>query len=130
MKNEIQMFDPAIYPFKLWIIVAKDVSIVEKTFLQFDGKPMEHLKEDVANCEAFSMSVIHKEIHKCGAIIFFRSKKSMTYELVAHECCHAAKHLFEYIGADIKEHEPFEYVVGWMANCCERVKILSNINNK
>jgi hypothetical protein len=43
-------------------------------------------------------------------------------KLPIHESSHAAKYLFKHIGADIKEHEPFEYVIGWVAGCCEKVK--------
>jgi hypothetical protein len=68
------------------------------------------------------MPVARKENAAFGVIIFFRSKKSMSYELVAHESSHAAKYLFAHINADIKEHEPFEYVIGWIAGCCEKVK--------
>jgi hypothetical protein len=49
----------------------------------------------------------------------------MTYEIVAHESSHAAKYLFDHIRAEVEPHEPFEFVVGWIAGCCEKVK-----NNK
>lgn len=57
--------------------------------------------------------------------MFFRSKK-ISFELAAHEASHAAKYLFEHIGADCSIHEPFEYVIGWIAGCVETVKNYKN----
>lgn len=119
---EIHEFDPVIYPFKLWIIIDKSPNAISDNFDEYSGKPIEFIDRDTKGLEAFTMPVIRKENPKFGVIIFLRSRKSMSFELVAHESSHAAKYLFEHIGAEVKEHEPFEYVVGWIANCCERVK--------
>jgi hypothetical protein len=119
---EIHEFDPIIYPYKLWIIIDKKPTEIANKFNEYNGKPIEFIDIDTMSFEAFTMPVERKENHKIGVIIFFRSKKSMSYEFVAHESSHAAKYLFEHIGADIKEHEPFEYVIGWIARSCEKVK--------
>ena len=119
---EIHEFDPVIYPYKLWIIISKKPTYIANKFNKYNGNPIDFIDRDTNGLEAFTMPVVRKENSKFGVIIFFRSKKSMSYELVAHESSHAAKYLFEHIGADVKEHEPFEYVVGWIAGCCEKVK--------
>lgn len=124
MKREpiIHEFDPVVYPYKLWVIIAKDPDIIEEKFDEYSGERIVFVPGDVDRLEAFVMPVCRKENPKFGVVVFFRSKKSMSYDIVAHESSHAAKYIFEHIGADIKEHEPFEYVVGWIAGCCEKVK--------
>ena len=119
---EIHEFDPVIYPYKLWVIIDKKPTDIADKFNEYSGKPIDFIDRDAMGLEAFTMPVARKENPNFGVIIFFRSKKGMSYELVAHESSHAAKFLFEHISADIKEHEPFEYVVGWIAGCCEKVK--------
>lgn len=121
-KQIIYEFDPVIYPYKLWVIVDKTPNIIADNFNEYSGNTIERIEYDTKNLAAFTMSVEKKDHSSYGVVIFFRSKKSMTYELVAHESSHAAKYLFEHIGADIKEHEPFEYVIGWIAGCCEKVR--------
>nr|DAS34892.1 MAG TPA: protein of unknown function (DUF4157) [Caudoviricetes sp.] len=118
----IQSFDPVIYPFKLWICIANDFSDIESAFYNYDGTEISNLKDDVSNCEAFTIKVMDKQYNSYGALIVFRSKKRMSYEIIAHECSHAAKYLCDHCGIEIDTHEPFEYVIGWMAKCCGKVK--------
>lgn len=120
-KPIIHEFDPVIYPYKLWVLVHKSPCSITERFKEYSGNIIESIKRDTNMLEAFTMAVQGKEESKYGVIIYFRSKKSMSYAIVAHESSHAAKFLFDHIGADVKEHEPFEYVVGWIAECCERV---------
>ena len=127
---EIHEFNPVIYPYKLWIIIDKNPNGIVKKFDKYSGNSIDFIERDTNGLEAFTMPVVRKENSKFGVIIFFRSRKSMSYELVAHESSHAAKFMFEHIGADVKEHEPFEYVVGWIAGCCEKVKKYSRNNKK
>ena len=120
---KIHEFNPVIYPYRIWIVIDKTPNVIAEKFKEYSGNPIIFTDDDGSDRqEAFTMMAIHKEEKYCGTVIFFHSKKSMSYELVAHESSHAAKHLFKHIGADITEHEPFEYVVGWIAGCCEKVK--------
>lgn len=119
---EIYEFNPVIYPYKLWIVLDKDPRVIQDEFDEYSGKPIERIEEDTMMSEAFTMPVMKKGDRKFGVTIFFRSKRSMQFELVSHESSHAAKYLFEHVGADIAPHEPFEYVVGWISSCIGRVK--------
>jgi len=122
-KVEIHEFDPVICPYRIWIVIDKTPDIIAEKFKEYNGDPVLFTDKDGNNRQlAFTMMVQHKEEKRYGTAMFFRSKKSMSYKLVAHESSHAAKQLFEHISADIKEHEPFEYVIGWIAGCCEKVK--------
>jgi hypothetical protein len=118
----INEFDPIIYPFKLWIIVSNNPKVIEEKFNDINNNKIEYIANKTRNCKAFSMPVKGKRSGRSGAVIFFYSKKDITYKTAAHESSHVAKYLFEFIGASTKEHEPFEYLVGWMAECCERAK--------
>lgn len=121
--NKIYEFDPVIYPYNLWIVLDENPNLIPSIFNEYSGKPIESIDADTKGLEAFTMPVIRKDSPIFGVIIFFRSKESMTFELVAHESSHAAKYLFEHIGANVAEHETFEFVVGWIANCLSKVKI-------
>ena len=119
----IYQFDPVIYPYKVWVIIDKKPNKIHEKFKEYSGKPIIFEDGSADRCEAFTMPVQSKGADPYyGVILFFRSKRSMDYELVAHESSHAAKYLFEHIGADCNIHEPFEFVVGWIAGCCEAVK--------
>lgn len=117
----IQEFDPVIYPYKIWIAIDESPADIQNLFNGYDGKRIETLEYDTSRLAAFAMPVISKD-GECGVVLYFRSAEIMSYELVAHESSHAAKYLFKHINADVSEHEPFEFVIGWIAGCCENVK--------
>ena len=107
----IHEFDPFIYPFKIWITISSNLN--EITDLFFDGETNEEftfIRTD--NYEAMTFPVIKKDNRKIGVVICFKSKQYMKVKQIAHESCHAAKYLFNHIGADVEPHEPFEYAVG------------------
>lgn len=120
--TRVYEFNPVIYPYLVWVIVSETTDIISEKFNCYNEEPIKNIGESSSNLEAFVMPVVRKENPKFGVVIFFRTRKSMSYELVAHESSHAAKYLFEHIGADTREHEPFEFVIGWIAGCCENVK--------
>lgn len=122
-KVQIHEFDPVIYPYRVWIIVNKTPEVIAEHFNEYRGEQIVFMNGDVDRSTAFAMPVCKKDNSSYGVVIFLRSKKSMTSSLIAHESSHAAKYLFEHIGADIRDHEPFEYVIGWIAECCEKVKL-------
>ena len=116
----LNRFDPIIYPYKIWVAITQDFNDVSGRFLSYDGKgDIKFLDTD--KCHAMTMSVMHKEDLKYGALILFKTKKDGTIGTIAHESSHAAKLLFEHIGADASDHEPFEYLLGWIAECVQAV---------
>nr|DAW15739.1 MAG TPA: hypothetical protein [Caudoviricetes sp.] len=118
----IREFDPVIYPFRLWVIVGGTDKEISDLFLQYEGEEIESLDKGISKSEAFAMPVMSKDGNYYGVVVYFVNRRVMTCSVIAHESSHAAKFLFEHIGADVKEHEPFEYVVGWIAGCCEKAK--------
>lgn len=119
---KVYEFNPVIYPFKLWIVVEKTPEGIPEHFLGHDNLPIVNVVQDTKKLAAFTMIAVKKENKHRGALMYFRSRRMMDFELVAHESSHAAKFLFDHIGAEIKDHEPFEYALGWIAGCCEKVK--------
>jgi hypothetical protein len=122
---KIRQFDPVIYPYKLWVVIAPHPKYLSDIFTEKNDDPIQFTEQEVSLTTAMTLDVRHKEANFYGVVIYFKSKKGITMKNICHESGHAAKFLFEHIGADITPHEPFEYVLGWVAECCEKVK-----NNK
>lgn len=119
-KIEIHQFDPVLYPYKIWVIVSDNLRVVKENFTELNGQEITFVGED--NFNAMTCQLRLKENRHFGSVIIFKSKKMMSTNYMAHESCHAAKQLFEHIGADMRDHEPFEYLLGWIVDCCEQVK--------
>lgn len=123
-KIQLHQFDPEIYPFKLWISVTEDINkVVSENFVDGDSQG-EITYTNTDGFKAITQKVRQKN-GDCfvGAVIVFRKKKYMTVGTMAHEASHAAKFLFDHIGADVTAHEPFEYLLGWMADCINKVRL-------
>lgn len=112
---EVYTFDPVIYPRLLWIAVGKD-----RFEERFDLFEFPESSTDAVTESAFD------EVNKKGGIfIRFESLEVMTAKVISHEAFHAAMTIFDYINAfpDIKNQEPLAYLISWIAQCCEEVKI-------
>lgn len=122
-KHKLHEFDPKIYPRLVWIAVGVPHPVIKDMF------------EDVAPMdESTDAQVDHtrrtKPDIKGGILIRFENRKAMTQANVTHEAIHAAMEIFDYVGAvaDPKNQEPFAYLCGWIAKCCDDVKRGKNIN--
>lgn len=115
----IHEFDPILYPNKVWITYDLKDKEIKNHFIRQNG---EEIDSYYSNTHAVCILVIQKETNEAGVLIKFSNKKEINFNTVAHEASHTAKHIFEFIGANVTEHEPFEYLVGWIAGCCETVK--------
>ena len=116
MKKTIQVheFDPVIYPRKIWITTSKN-----SYFEGFEELPVMDKSEDACVCLAKNTAR-----NLGGIFIRFDGRKSMTTSNIAHESVHAALEIFDYVNARIEaeNQEPFAYLVGFIADCCEQVK--------
>lgn len=112
---KIHEFDPLIYPRKLWVVVGTD------TFSdRFEG-----VSEWDDTADAIVDCVYDKQRDLGGVLVRFKSKKSMTISTISHESLHIAMNIFDYIGAkaDPMNQEPLAYLVGWIADNINQVKI-------
>lgn len=119
---ELYKFDPVIYPYRFWVAVGGKPTEIEDAFLDYDGAPIENLTSTTEDFEAYAMDVVDKVSRERGTLVHFASKKRMDYDVVAHECMHATSNLCDAMGIDITQREAPEFIIGWMAKCCEEVK--------
>ena len=112
-KAIVHQFNPTIYPSLLWVVIG-DIMPNERFML--DAMDVHSLAETSPTNDL--------ENNKNGVMIRFRSRKFMTIEVISHESVHAASEIMRYIGGRIEvgNQEPFAYLVGWIADCCEQVK--------
>lgn len=82
------------------------------------------IKELDETCYADTWVVRQKEPLLGGVLIRFPDLKAMTPENMAHEATHAAIEIFNYCDCriDVENQEPFAYIVGWIAKCCDEVR--------
>lgn len=107
-----------IYPFSIWIGISSDFDKVTNKFISLEYG--EKFELDDTNTLASTLSVFKSG--KAGVLILFKERKLMNTRNISHESSHAAKIIFKLIGAEVQHHEPFEYLVGYIANCCEKTK--------
>lgn len=115
----IHEFDPQIYPRLLWVTYGCPTAVLKDMFGDNAQDMDKTSNADVINCRRMKPDV------RGGILIRFQRKSDMTMENIAHEAVHAALDIFDYIGASIEHdnQEPFAYLVGWIADCCNKVKI-------
>jgi len=118
MKIKYHKFDPIIYPYKIWVCIGVEKSQLKHKFTMQDGTAIEY--KDSKDYDAFTIAVQDRKTKQNGTAIIFTSKKIMDCNVIAHESSHAAKDIFNYINAEIDPHETFEYLLGWIAGCCEK----------
>lgn len=123
MKSKVvfHRFDPVIYPYKIWISVTQNFEAIAERFTEKNGNNIDILEYE--NSFATTTDVRCKISGCYGTLINFESRNAITFKTVTHESSHAAKDLFNHIGADARQHETFEYVAGFIAECCGKVKI-------
>ncbi len=111
---QVHQFNPAIYPSLLWVMIGNH-TIAERF-------PALDLMDDNSLAQAEPVNDVQQ--NRNGVIIRFRHRKDMTTEIIAHESVHAAAEIMRYIGGrvEVGNQEPFAYLVGWVADCCDQVK--------
>lgn len=121
---QLRLFDPKIYPFKIWIAILEsedEYANIQKTFQDQFEKDLVYTQWE-KDCYAVTSEVKNRISRKNGVLIIFNMyNNAPRLEDISHESTHAAGSLFEYIGQDIKNDEPFAYMVGYIASCCGEV---------
>lgn len=111
-------FNPQIYPRRLWVSVSASTEELQERF----GN--DYIKDFDDSYYAETCAVQQKEPLLGGVLIRFQDLKAMSLENIAHEAAHAAIEIFNYCDCriDVENQEPFAYLVGWVAKCCDEVK--------
>jgi hypothetical protein len=116
----IKRFDPVIYPQKLWVCVGKDFESLNGLFSDIDdNKDVDFGKFGMF--KAVTLNIREKKTQEYCVVIVFRPKY-LDCNTIAHEASHAAGYMFHHIGADMDCGEPTAYLIGYIADCCWKVK--------
>lgn len=115
--GKIFEFDPLIYPRRIWI----GYNIKRKTVKEYFGIDISNMDD----CDAAVYRDLQRDANrKLGVFVRFESKKAMTTTNIAHESVHAALDMLDELGSFVSNsnQEPFAYLVGYIAKCCDAVK--------
>ena len=118
--KKMERFDPVIYPQKLWVGVENDFRKLNGLFACVDDD------SDVdfgrfENIRAVALNVREKKTGEYCVVIVF-SPRHLDCKTIAHEASHAAGYMFRHIGAVMDCGEPTAYLIGWIADCCWKLK--------
>jgi hypothetical protein len=115
MKTVLHEFDPVIYPRLLWVSISK---------AKFEDR-FEGVSDFAENCHAVVDYTYDKIGKRGGVLIRFANKEVMNANTICHESIHAALAILDYcdIQPNINNQEPLTYLAGWIASCCEKVKL-------
>ena len=122
----IYKFDPVIYPRKIWITYDATVEELNKRFPEGFVENDNHIPFKEIDESSYATVYATRETEpkeEAGFLIRFSKKESMTTANITHESIHCASGIFRYIGADIDNvnDEPFAYLCGFIAKCCQEV---------
>ncbi len=111
--STVYMFDSQIYPRTLWISITKDTL----------SDRFDQISEWDESCDALVDSAYDKIDKLGGFIIRFESLDAIDISNIIHESNHVVFEIFSYCGCklDFDNQEPFCYLAGWVAKCCEEV---------
>lgn len=114
----IKEYDPVIYPRKIWVYIGKNFQEV-KDYFQW-----EHIKDMPEATLGYVQNAHRKETNRGGILIWYRSKKEITVDSIAHEALHAALEIFDYLGGrvDNQNQEYICYLTGWIAKCIDEAR--------
>lgn len=119
---KIHEFDPVIYPFKLWVVISKDTECVKSKFLRYPKRKELSFKSKV-EYDACVDTVMNKETSMIGFLVYFRDIKACKVGIAAHEATHVSDKAWKHIGERKKGVEANAYLVEWIAECIEKVKL-------
>jgi hypothetical protein len=123
----IYEFHPVIYPRLVWITIGAPIDFIKERFNIVKPADEEYLKSNIHLSDfATGIKVVEIKTRNQGILMIFRDKKFGIGQ-IAHESVHIADYIFDEIGAYAQDfedkNEPYAYLVEWIANCIEKVKL-------
>lgn len=118
---QIHEFNPEIYPKKIWVVKGGTSTQIKERFYGTNGEELD--LDD--SCDALACNVMIEDgTKRLGELIWFPYVKNMTIDKIAHEAVHAAMDIFGFVGCKVHydNQEPIAYLVGWVADCIDKVK--------
>lgn len=125
-KNKVvfHVFDPTIYPRKLWVVKNASISDVSKLFYNYDKTEISIPDTYANNSKGLVFRVRDRNAGFYGVMVMLFGKCDI--ETVAHESVHVASCIFSdcgiFMGFDDGQDEHFAYLVGFVADCINQVR--------
>ena len=127
MKNKtiIHQFDPVIYPRYLWVIIGKiDLPAIKERF-EIEKSLLRDIEDNGEKCSGITIKASEIDTRNQGVIVVIK-RSSLNTSVIAHESVHCADYMFDEVGAYSQHfndtNEPYAYLVGWIANCIDKVR--------
>jgi len=120
-KPIIHEFDPVIYPLKLWVASEFNVKAIQSLFETKEGKELNFEISNDVNAVTFNRTVVHKKTRDWGALVAINSEKDLGARTISHEATHATRFIWDHLNEDSPGIEADAYLVGWIADCIEKV---------
>jgi hypothetical protein len=121
-KIQIHEFDPVIYPYKIWIAITDNLNAAVENYAN-DKTGGDISFEDCERFNAMAFTCYNKQNKDIGVMILFKTKKACSVRTMSHESVHASQFFWDLMGEETKGIEAEAYLVGWIAECCEKVKL-------
>ena len=126
----VDMYDPIIYPAKLWVTCDKEDLNKIFTFC-YASNPTEPMKEVYNPAEnntgvIVTIPVIHKSTGYYGTLVVILKYEELIAGDEAHEAVHVADYIYDHCGMysqKMNENEQYAYLVGWAAGCISKTII-------
>ena len=123
-RQKIHEFYPYIYPRRVWVVRGLNQNEIQD-FLSLrngDSIVFDDTEGNEPLCTVFPYIKL-RENGKYGILVLISEKISVSD--IAHESTHVAMEIFNDLGAIITydNQEPFAYLVGWVADCINQVRI-------
>ena len=122
-KIKLHEFPLGIYPRRIWIANRCSAKELAATFNSRNGDELDFNEEEGNESVALVFPMVAlKENGNYGILIWLKSKLSTGH--IAHEAGHVATEIFMEIGRylDPKNQEPFMYLLGYIADCIDKVQ--------
>ena len=121
MADQIHMFDPEIYPRKLFVVKGKDKGkCITAAFCTPDNEELVVSEVDVAGAATYP-KVMFRDKGWLGVLVWILEDKRP--KSLAHEAVHVVNAIFSQTGVDVHyEHdEHYAYMIGWVMDCLWQV---------
>lgn len=122
--SKIHEFHPCIYPRRIWVVKGFSQEQIQQSFSQRDGNEIKFgdWEGNEPKCTVFPYVEL-KENGKYGILVAIST--SLSVGDIAHESVHVAFEIFNDMGcfASHDNQEPYAYLVGWVAECINQVRI-------
>lgn len=120
-KTIIHQFDPVLYPVKLWVSITSNSKALNDRFIwQYDDSDIDI---DFNISDAITGLARQRSDRMVGVLIVFENNHTCNIKNIAHEASHAVDGIWQRIGEKNVGHEANAYLIGWIAECIEQVKL-------